>query len=138
MKLPARLATVLSLALFLPGPFALAETISQQKNLVCATVDVVACVEGGVCKQGRAQTFDIPTFMMVDVKRKMVHTRGEAEGDASSPIESSEVTEQSIILQGFEEHLGWTLAIGRADGSMTLSATGPEVNFMIMGNCTAL
>jgi hypothetical protein len=30
------------------------------------------------------------------------------------------------------------MAIDRTDGSLNLSSTGPEVNFMITGNCTAI
>ncbi len=69
---------------------------------------------------------------------KRSHTAGDDDGDAASPIKAKEVSEKSIILQGFENHRGWTLAIDRSDGEMTLSSTGPDVNFMIMGNCTTL
>jgi hypothetical protein len=115
----------------------LAQGLTPEQNLVCATVGVVACVEGAPCHQGQAQTFDVPTFMFIDFKEKIVHTRGEREGDASSPIDTREITERSIILQGIEEHRGWTLAIDRNTAKMTLSSTGPDVNFMILGNCTA-
>ena len=77
-------------------------------------------------------------FMIIDVKKKEVRATGDSDGDASSPIKAKEITEQSVILQGFENHRGWTMAIDRSDGSLNLSSTGPEVNFMITGNCTAI
>ena len=132
------LAITFGLGVGLAGAPALAESLSDKNRLVCAAVDVVACADGNACLQGNAQTFDIPTFMFIDFKGKVVHTAGDADGDVSSPIKTKEVSDQSIILQGFENHRGWTLAIGRADGDMTLSSTGPDVNFMIMGNCTTL
>ena len=131
-------AITFGLVIGLAGTPAMGQGISDKKNLVCASVEVIGCIDGGTCMQGRAQTFDIPTFMFIDFKEKIVHTAGDDDGDAASPIKAKEVSERSIILQGFENHRGWTLAIDRSDGEMTLSSTGPEVNFMIMGNCTTL
>ena len=117
---------------------ALADSFSSKSNLVCATVGVVACTPDGNCMQGRAQTFDLPSFMFFDFKKNLVRTTDDSGEDSSSPIKSSEITEKAVILQGFENHRGWTAAIDRNDGSLTLSSTGIDVDFMIMGNCTAL
>jgi hypothetical protein len=43
-----------------------------------------------------------------------------------------------MIMQGYENHRGWTMAVNRMDARFTLSVTGPEANFMIMGACTTL
>ena len=83
-----------------------AEGLSGKNNLVCASVEVIACIDGGTCQQGKAQTFDIPTFMFIDFKGKIVHTAGDDDGDAASPIKTKEMSEKSIILQGVENHRG--------------------------------
>lgn len=112
--------------------------ITGQKNVVCASQDILACIDDAVCMQGKPGTFDMPTFMFVDVKAKSIRAV-EADGTTiTSPIKTHEVTEQSAIMQGYENHRGWTLAIDKTDGSFTLSATGPDVNFMMMGACTQL
>ena len=49
--------------------------------------------------------------------------------------QSGKVTEKSAILQGIEDHRGWTIGIDRMDGTLSMSSTGPEVQFMIMGKC---
>lgn len=107
-------------------------------NLVCSSVDVVGCTDGPTCLQARARDFALPDFLFVDFAKKVV--RGtEASGlKQTSPIKSSERSEHQLVLQGFENHHGWTLAIARADGRMTLTSTGPDVSFMIFGACTAL
>ena len=130
------LAIGLAVAVFAPG--ALADSISGDNNAVCASVNVVACTDDGTCLQGQAQTFDVPVFMFIDIEKSAIRTTGESDGDATSTIKAKEITEQSVILQGFENHRGWTMAIDRSDGSMNLSSTGPDVNFMITGNCTVL
>ena len=112
--------------------------LTGKKDLVCASQDVMACVEGATCLQGNPSTFELPTFMFVHVKEKEIRAVDADGSSLTSPIKTWEVTDQSAILQGFENHRGWTVAIDRMDGSFTLSATGPDVNFMIMGACTKL
>jgi len=112
-----------------------ANTVSGKQNLVCAANHVVGCT-GGICMQGNASTFDIPTFMFIDFQRKMVLGVDEAGNEITSPVKGMEVTEMSIILQGFENHHGWTMGIDRRERHLTMSSTGPEVNFIITGECT--
>jgi hypothetical protein len=107
-------------------------------DVVCASVDVVACTEGPACRQGSAQSFEIPSFIFVDFKKKVVRGTRESGSDLVSPVKNFEVTESQLVLQGIENHRGWTLAIDRQNGSMSLSASGADVGFMIMGTCTAI
>jgi len=132
-KLLTGLGLGLSAVLFSAG--AAAAGISGKTNLVCASINVVACTEG-TCMQGKAQTFDMPIFMFIDVKRKVVHATDESDEEVTSPIKNYEVTENAIILQGFENHRGWTAGIDRKTGGLTLSSTGADVSFTIFGNCT--
>jgi hypothetical protein len=112
--------------------------ITGKKNVVCATQDILACGEGAVCVQGKPSTFDMPAFMFADVGGKEIRAVDADGTTIASPIKTFEVTEQSAIMQGYENHRGWTLAIDKTDGSFALSATGGDVNFTIMGACTEL
>lgn len=139
MKIVKAFAHVASFAAVLLASHTVAADmqVSGKKNLVCASRDVIACVDGPVCMQGTANTFELPVFMFIDFKAREIRA---VEGDGSSfasPVKTHEVTDQSIIMQGYENHHGWTLAIDRMDGDFTVSSTGPEVNYMMMGACTA-
>jgi hypothetical protein len=112
--------------------------VKGKQNLVCASQSVTACVDGPTCLQGSASTFELPAFMFLDFKNKDIRAVDEDGSTVVSPITTHEATEQSLIMQGYENHRGWTMAVDRMDGRFTLSATGPEVNFMIMGACTTL
>jgi hypothetical protein len=109
--------------------------VGGKSNLVCASSYVMACVDGSQCAEGQAHTFNLPAFMFIEPGSKVLRASDQGK-EVKSPIKSYEVTEDVVILQGFENHRGWTLAIDRKDGSMTLSATGPDVNFMVAGHCT--
>ena len=140
MKIVHQLAGAAALAALIGATGASAEDpmITGKQNVICASQNIIACVDDAVCMQGKPGTFDMPTFMFVDVKTKAIRAV-EADGSTViSPIKTHEVTEQSAIMQGYENHRGWTLAVDKMDGSFTLSATGPDINFMIMGACTQL
>jgi hypothetical protein len=76
--------------------------------------------------------------MFVDFKKKTI-TGTEADGDkVVSPIRNQETTDSALILQGIENKRGWSMAIDRQSGEMSVSSTGPDVDFIIFGACTAL
>ena len=107
-------------------------------NLVCAAIDVVGCVNGPGCLEGQARDFELPQFMFVDFQQKLVRATAESGRKEVSPIKNFEQTEKQVILQGVENHRGWSAAIDRQTGKMTVTSAGPDVSFMIFGACTAL
>lgn len=138
----AKRPTSMALGLCLAGATfsggALADGFTGKTSSVCAAVSVVACTDDFACLQGNAHTFGLPPFLFIDVKKNIVRGVEVNAEETSSPILTKEITESSVILQGHENHRGWTIAIDRTDGRLDLSSTGPEVNFMITGNCVEL
>ena len=133
-KLPSTLLLGLGL---LTGTLASAAGFDGRTNLTCAVMDVVACTEGPTCLQGSSKTFDLPVFLFVDFKAKVVRGTNEGGGKEVSSVENSETTEQQILLQGVEDHRGWSMAIDRQTGQLNLSSSGADVSFMLSGACTA-
>ena len=128
-------ALVLALA---SANHAAAAGLDGSRNVLCATQKVVACLDGTRCMQGGPKEFDVPTFLLVDVKKKVVRSHKNGGSDAESPIRNMDKTDKQVILQGVEEHRGWTLAVDRADGSMSLTTVGADVDILIFGACTAI
>ena len=111
------------------------QLITGEVDLECSLREVMACTHAGECRRGSAASFDFPATMVVDVERKLIRAVDEKGMVTASAVKSREVTEKSAILQGIEDHRGWTLGIDRMDGTLSMSSTGPEVQFMIMGKC---
>jgi hypothetical protein len=107
-------------------------------NLICAAIDVVGCANGPGCMEGQARTFELPQFMFVDFEKKLVRATDESGHKEVSPIKNFEQTEKQVILQGVENNRGWSAAIDRQTGRMTITSAGSDVSFMIFGACTAL
>jgi hypothetical protein len=107
-------------------------------NLVCSAIDVVGCTDGPYCLEGQARAFDLPQFMVIDFENNMIRATDESGYQETSPIRSSDQTEKQMILQGVENHRGWTAAVDRQSGDLVVTSAGPRVNFIIYGACTTL
>jgi hypothetical protein len=123
----------------LVAPAANAAEFNGKSNLVCAATDVVACSDDLGCMEGQARTFDLPDFMYVDFKKKIVHARSaDATLRVESPFPGVVVGERSLVLQGVENDQGWTLSVNRVSGRMTTTVSGGAAHYMIFGVCTAI
>jgi len=134
-KIPSILPALGLAAMLLPAGGS-AAGLDGKASLVCAAVDVIACANGPGCSEGSANHFDLPQFMFVDFKKQQVHATDETGKNVVSPIKNSAITEQQIILQGTENHRGWSATIDKANGKMTVVSSGPGVSFMVFGACT--
>jgi len=119
------------------SPSASAADLDGSRNLVCAAVNVVACVEGPDCRQGLAKDFGLGEFIFIDFKDKVVRAHAEAGISNVSPIKNVEQSNTQLVLQGVETGHGWSISIDRKTGRVSLSLAGETVSYMIFGACTA-
>ena len=107
-------------------------------NMICATFSITACVDGIRCADGEARTFDMPEFMWVDFKKKSIHADYDSEKTADSSFKNFQSTGSQLIIQGVENDHGWSMAISKETGRMSLAVVGEEVTFTMFGACKAL
>ena len=112
--------------------------IDGKKDVVCAVMDVVACLEEESCLQGRASSFDLPEFIILDAKAKVIRPAYEGGEKAVSPVKNVERNGNHLILQGVENGRGWDIAIDTESGKMRAASVGDAVSFLAFGSCTAL
>jgi hypothetical protein len=136
MRSSASMAVAATLVFGLLPQVAAATEVTGKENLVCATRHVMACMDEANCMRGSAKTFDVPAFMFVDLKTNQLRGVDDDGSTVASTSQGKDITPLAVILQGFENHTGWTVAIDRANGDFTLSLTSAEISFMIMGSCT--
>ncbi len=103
------------------------------KPLLCASVEAISCEPGEPCQRGLPDLIGAPQFMRIDFSKKEIigpkHT---------TAIRLMEKTDEQIMLQGFELGMGWTFALDRTTGKMTVTLIGQEVAFVVFGACTPL
>jgi len=115
-----------------------ASKFDGSSNLICAAFDLTACVDGVTCAKGEARTFDMPEFLTVNFKKKSIHADYDGGKTADSPFKNFESTDSQLIMQGVENDHGWTMAISKETGRMSVAAVGEEVSFTMFGACKAL
>lgn len=130
------MVTLVALTSF--NSFAYAEMLNDSSNIVCSSVDVIACHHNANCVNGSSRSFDLPDFMFVNFKDKSISAKNHAGKKFVSPIKNFEVTESQLIIQGIENHRGWNAAIDRESGRLSVSSVGDEVSIMIFGACTKI
>lgn len=115
-----------------------AEGMDGTKDVVCAVMDVVGCIEEGNCLQGRASSFDLPEFIIFDSEAKAMRAAYESGEKAVSPVKNVERNGDHLILQGVENGRGWNIAMDTKSGKMSAASVGDAVSFLVFGSCTEL
>jgi hypothetical protein len=120
------------------GNIVSAKMLDQSSILVCSAIDIIGCTTGLKCSEGNAQSFDLPNFMFINFAKKSVHAKNQNGDEYTSPIKNFEITKSQLILQGVENHRGWSAAINRETGNISISSVGDDVSIMVFGACTAI
>ena len=107
------------------------------KPILCASLDVLECVDGRDCDVVAADDVDAPQFISIDLKHDKLQL--DRSGQSRHPeLRNREKLNNRLVLQGVgaETGLGWTFSVDQDTGKFVLSASGDEVAFIIFGACT--
>jgi hypothetical protein len=106
-------------------------------------MDTVQCVPGGECTEIEPEEVNLPDFLVINFKKKIITATKEGGLQRTSPIENRKLIDGKLIVQGAEDGvegvkdgLGWTIAINESTGKMVLTGSGDDVGFVFFGACT--
>ena len=103
------------------------------RPLLCATVEAIDCTPGEQCEKGLPEIIGAPQFMRIDFSKKEI-----IGPKRTTEIRLMEKSEEQLTLQGYELGMGWTLALDRITGKMTVTFAKAESAFVLFGACTTL
>jgi hypothetical protein len=104
--------------------------------LICATLETFECAPGMDCIRGTAQSINIPQFLWIDFKKKLIQGTKADGTTGTADIEKKTLADGKLILQGVQNGRGWSMVISEATGKMTLSASDDEAGFVVFCACT--
>ncbi len=112
-------------------------------NLVCTVQQLFECDSYAGCRAvGEDVAFPI-RHLDVDVGKRTIRIE-HLDADLTSPINTSEVVQGKLLLQGTDSGIkgetgggGYTLSINQTYGNMILTVAGHDVAFVGMGACIA-
>ena len=101
------------------------------KTLLCASLEALDCTPGESCEKGLPEVIGAPQFLRIDfAKKEIIGPKN------TTAIQRLEKGDEQLTLQGYEVGMGWTLALDRFTGKMTVTFSGSEQAFVIFGVCT--
>ena len=127
-----RRMAVVAVASLLGAGVSSAAGFDGHQGLVCKLESAAECDTDAQCATVTSDEVDLPDSISVDFK---AHRLRSPDGQRTSPIGSTEVTETVLIAQGNQNGRGWSMAIGRATGRMTGTITETAGAFILTGTC---
>jgi hypothetical protein len=129
------------------GPFVLlsastgvviAGEASGSSPLLCAVTHSMACESHGDCVVGPPNAVNLPVFLKIDPVKKVIETAREGGERRTSKVLNMTTEGDTLALVGFDQHHGWSAAIDKVTGNMTVTATKQGVGFIAFGTCLPL
>jgi hypothetical protein len=115
----------------LPLGTAIAADFDGSKLLICAPSEAVELFPGEEIVKVRPSDIGAPSFLRVDIANKKI-----AGPKRVTPIKHIEKDDKQILLQGTELGFGWTLALDRQVGEMTITFVDRAGAVVLSGRCT--
>lgn len=104
--------------------------------LLCAPIQVIECEAAGKCYDGTAESVNIPQFIKINIKEKMLSAAEES--GKTAPIKYFERDNGRLIMHGGQGGRGWTAVISEETGKMSATISEDRVGFIIFGACTPM
>jgi hypothetical protein len=104
--------------------------------LLCAPIEVVDCEFGGKCFTGNAESVDLPQFVKVNFKEKVLTAVDDP--SRTTPIAYTERNNGRLIMHGGQNGRGWTILISEETGKLSATISEEGVGFIVFGACTPL
>ncbi len=113
-----------------------ADNLSGADRFLCASSRVVRCYSIGDCESGPPWEWNMPSFIHVDLKKKVLSTPAASAEQRRSPLTHVVRDAGQIIVQGTENGRALSMVIDEETGlaSSAIALDGITVN--VFGACT--
>jgi hypothetical protein len=119
------------------GTGAFADGVQSVDRMVCSTEQIKLCVEGDECYNVPPSEASVPSFLIVDLKKKLLSTtKGSAE-NRTTAITSLNRADGHIYLQGLDRGRAFSFVIEEDTGRLTVAVSRDGVTVTVFGACTS-
>ncbi len=129
-----RRAAVLALAwsFGIAGPAFAAGDFDGTRALDCTFEAVAECDLDALCQTVETSEISLPESIRVDFNGRRLRSQ---DGQRSSPIHSTDVTDAVLIAQGSQNGRGWSMTVDRTNGHMTGTIAETAGAIVLSGTC---
>ena len=115
-----------------------ADDLSKQDLLLCTAVTAMHCTEDGDCIVDVPWQLNIPQFLQVNLKDKVLSTTKASGENRTTPIKSLTREGGTIYLQGLEGGRAFSFVINEETGQMAAGVATDGKVVSVFGACTPL
>ena len=129
----------LSLALALAAsPAAKADDLTGVDAILCAASNATVCTPDGDCLTAPPWNWNIPGFIEIDLKGKIMRTTQASGENRSTPVRTMERADGLILLQGMEQQRAFSFQINEETGMVSVAVARDGVVVSVFGTCTPM
>jgi hypothetical protein len=127
---------VIACAGLMAGTVALADNVAGVDRLLCATLEIVVCVEAADCYTVLASEVGVPDFVVIDLDEKLVSTTQASLEYRTTPVANVNRADGLIYLQGIDLGRAFSFVIDEATGRVTVAVSRDGATVTVFGACT--
>ena len=129
---------VISIAALMTTAPLCADDLHGADNLLCAAVETTVCDADGQCVSEPAWNWDVPQFLEIDLKKRVLATTAASGENRSTPIRDQERSDGKIFLQGIERGRAFSFVINEQSGIAAIAIALDEATITVFAACTPL
>jgi hypothetical protein len=101
---------------------------------LCAVVQALECSTDGTCERRDANDINLPQFIKIDPKAKVI--AAPEPGGRTAPVNDLASVDGKLVLHGGQQGRGWSAVIVGDTGKMSVSIVDEAATFVVFGACT--
>lgn len=113
-----------------------ADDLTGSARFLCAATHVTRCYGRGDCESGPPWKWNTPSFIQVDLGKKLLSTPAANAEQRRSPITHLTRDDGQIFLQGTENGRAFSMVIVEETGLVSLAVALDGITVSIFGACT--
>lgn len=113
-----------------------ADNVAGEDRILCSTSTVMLCVEDGKCFPISILDLDVPQFLIIDTKKKMIATTKASGEKRESPVANLSRHSGRIFLQGVENNRAYSILIEEEPGRFSAAIARDGITLSVFGACT--
>jgi hypothetical protein len=115
-----------------------ADNVRDADGILCTAVQATVCYYDGDCEIGAPWNWNIPQFIEIDFKEKVLRTTQASGENRQTPFKHIEREAGLILLQGVERGRAFSFYIEEDTGVASIAVARNGVTVTVFGACTPL
>lgn len=137
MRVPLKCLVLTVLVLAAPVA-AVADDLTGQQSVLCTAVQATVCDDTGSCVIENPWDLNIPQFLEINLKDKIVATTKASGENRSTPIRTLLREDGLIVLQGVEGGRAFSFVIEEKTGLLSAAVAREGKTVSVFGACTPM